>query len=988
MKLRYLLILVFFTLALGPVTLLLLWPQSHIFESELDEVQERHLLIAQNLSSALSRYHRDLTSTFGLFVADADHWRHMKGTAEIMSNLSFRHVCLAENDTGIVTSSLVLGDSFCPEVVPEDRLRALSALAKPGITAFSEVMTSADGTNVIFLVQRSGDLIALGAIDTTYFQELGSAISFGVKGHAAIVDHMGHALSHPLESWIAERKDMSELSAVQRMMNGETGVEQFYSPALKSDMIAGFTSVEPVGWGVMIPQPIAELQSKAASASRSIMFVLLFGVAAASILAICSSILLARPLEWMNTQTQRIADGDLTLQPRSKHARFWPIEFQSVYRNVREMVTRLQQFNANACRLNLAAQAANLGIYERESDNNFVQFDEGMSKIMGVAHSDGKAAPGYLLNMVLPDDQVVLKAAMELVWKGQSPSTPTLLRIVRPDGELRHIQAHWAPEPRDGSPVKRVIGIYEDVTHSLNMQQEKTKAEDQLNTVIKNLPGAVLSGEMPPNGQPQIKFISRNCVDIWGYSSEELMANPKLIVEQHDPDAAAAIRASFRSTTDSSQPINRRYGITSRTGDHKWIDLHASATRLENGTVQVEGIFLDVSAEVSAQKQLELQTQVAHQAQKKESIGHLTGGIAHDFNNLLAVIMGNLELLRDELTDPDQLSQIDAGIAATLRGADLTQSMLAFASKARLAPSAVDLNQLVRNTKNWTGRTLPSRIKVETSLPADLWPILADPSSTESALLNLILNARDAMETGGILTIETSNVLVGQDYLETHQLELKPGRYVTLAVSDTGHGVPPELVSEIFQPFFSTKGPTKGSGLGLSMIQGFMHQSGGAVQVNSEQDVGTTFKLYFSAVEDGSKQTESNLQSSSKASCSGRILVAEDQDDVLQVIVTSLEKVGYEVTPATSGDQALDLFESNPHYDLLLTDIMMPGTLLGTALAQRLRDVDPTLPVIFMSGYASELTAHENGSHVEDVSLMKPVQRRELLAAIAKMLEK
>ncbi|CAN0586740.1 unnamed protein product, partial [Ectocarpus sp. 12 AP-2014] len=203
--------------------------------------------------------------------------------------------------------------------------------------------------------------------------------------------------------------------------------------------------------------------------------------------------------------------------------------------------------------------------------------------------------------------------------------------------------------------------------------------------------------------------------------------------------------------------------------------------------------------------------------------------IAHDFNNLLAVILGNLELLRDETEKPGQIDLIDAGIEAVRRGADLTRNMLAFARKSPLKLEVLDLNSLAGKTKNWIGRTLPANILVETSLLAGLWKIEADASATQSAILNLVLNARDAMPNGGKMTIETSNVRIDEEYIENRFEDMEPGRYVMLAVSDNGHGIPKDIVDDIFEPFFTTKPPGSGSGLGLSMILGFMKQSGGSV---------------------------------------------------------------------------------------------------------------------------------------------------------------
>ncbi|MEP1614150.1 MAG: EAL domain-containing protein [Roseobacter sp.] len=322
-----------------------------IFNTEIDEVYDRHLLIAQNLAAALTRYHRDLVTTFELFANDPDHWQMMEGTSDILANLSFQNICVADLSTGAITSSLVLHENACASAISEEQLNFFNTLARPDVTTFSEVMNNKNGINVIHLVLKSSSEIVIGTIDTKYFQDLGAAISFGVKGHAAIVDHNGNALSHPLPEWVAERKDLSEISAVKRMMNAETGVEQFYSPALKGDMIAGFASVEPVGWGVMIPQPVAELQTKAENAMKSVIVVLLFGIVIALGLAVWISILVARPLEWVNNQTQRVTDGDLSLQPEMDSRYFLPVEFQSVQRNVREMIARLYESAGKVNRL-------------------------------------------------------------------------------------------------------------------------------------------------------------------------------------------------------------------------------------------------------------------------------------------------------------------------------------------------------------------------------------------------------------------------------------------------------------------------------------------------------------------------------------------------------------------------------------------------------------------------------------------------------------
>lgn len=372
-------------------------------------------------------------------------------------------------------------------------------------------------------------------------------------------------------------------------------------------------------------------------------------------------------------------------------------------------------------------------------------------------------------------------------------------------------------------------------------------------------------------------------------------------------------------------------------------------------------------------------------AQRMEAIGNLTGGVAHDFNNLLAVVLGNLELMKDEDKDAARERMIDAAIDATIRGADLTRNMLAFARRARLDPKVLNLNDVVRSTENWAGRTLPATVEVETSPLAGLWQVEADESSTESALLNLILNARDAMPDGGKLTIETANVRIDDEYVAARHEEMEAGRYVMLAVSDTGTGISPAVQKQIFDPFFTTKTPGAGSGLGLSMIEGFTRQSGGAVRVYSEPRVGTTFKLFFKARTDGIEApAPDQAQVGQIDSGAASIFVVEDEPAVLKILVATLQKAGYRVRSVKSGDEAFEQFKADPAVDFLVTDIVMPGKLQGAMLAKDLRKLRPSLPVVFKSGYANEATMHGNGLRPEDIRLMKPVRSVDLLKALEK----
>lgn len=469
------------------------------------------------------------------------------------------------------------------------------------------------------------------------------------------------------------------------------------------------------------------------------------------------------------------------------------------------------------------------------------------------------------------------------------------------------------------------------------------------------------------------------------------------------PDDLGPTQDAFAQALKNAEAFDAEYRVVHPNGQHKTIKGHAILLRDASGKVlRVVGTNLDLTDIRATEEQLQMAQSVMVQAQKFESIGQLTGGVAHDFNNLLAVIMGNLELIRDEIgADKIDVSEINvllhASLDATRRGADLTQNMLAYARRARLTPVQVDLNDVVRETEQWMRRTIPSRIEIETNLQAGLWPTIVDQSSVQSALVNLLVNARDAFEGSGRVMIETGNLRIEEDHIVDRQEDITPGRYVMLAVTDNGSGIDPEVLNQIFDPFFTTKKVGEGSGLGLSMVQGFVKQSGGAIRVYSEHGEGTSFKMYFPAPEIVQSATDafgnfdegpaiSNQCDIRSNQGDKRILLVEDRKEVLVVFKKTLEMAGYQVVTATTGDQGYRLFVENEDFDLIVTDIVMPGDLQGPTMAKKIREIDPCAKFVFLSGYASEATVHGNGVRPEDIRLMKPVSRSMLLASVEKCL--
>jgi predicted signal transduction protein with EAL and GGDEF domain len=342
MRLRYALISLFVILTAVPLTVFWAWPHSQVLQNEFDDVRDRHLLLARNLGAALERYHEDVLTAFNLIANNRIKGVEIEQPQDLLLNLNFRHICIAEEATGKVVAEVSPVALPCPTVVPDKRMYLFARLAREDQATFSEVLKGPGGVPVMYVIRRVGPLIAIGALNTDYFVSVGKAISFGVRGHAAIVDHKGNVLAHPLDDWIAARRNIAKVSAVARMLNGETGIETFYSPALKGDMIAGFTVVPEVGWGVMIPQPVVELQERARQAETSAITVFLIGIAIACIGAWIVSILFARPLELISRAADTVVQGDEPVEIAELTSNLVPVEFHQVQSSFNAMIRRLR----------------------------------------------------------------------------------------------------------------------------------------------------------------------------------------------------------------------------------------------------------------------------------------------------------------------------------------------------------------------------------------------------------------------------------------------------------------------------------------------------------------------------------------------------------------------------------------------------------------------------------------------------------------------
>jgi len=397
--------------------------------------------------------------------------------------------------------------------------------------------------------------------------------------------------------------------------------------------------------------------------------------------------------------------------------------------------------------------------------------------------------------------------------------------------------------------------------------------------------------------------------------------------------------------------------VLERTGD-----LHRST----------EALTAQIAERERAEKRL-------RQSQKMEEIGNLTGGMAHDFNNVLGVIIGNLDLLLERNTDEETKRLVNAAINAATRGADLTRSLLAFARRQPLKPQTTEVKQLIGNTAKLLERTLGEHITVTLDVAPDTWPVVVDPAQLESSLVNLATNARDAMPNGGQLRITTANHYLDADYTAQHS-EVVEGEYAMIEVSDSGTGIPQDMLGHIFEPFFTTKAEGKGTGLGLSMVFGFMKQSGGHINVYSEEGVGTTFRLYLPRASVESARDEAKTGETATRGKGEVILVVEDNADLRRLAARQLVELGYRVLDVADAASALEVLDREK-VDLLLTDLILSGGRSGSDLARSALARWPALKVIMMSGFTGAML-RGGMSDLPHPLLSKPYRKIELARTV------
>jgi PAS domain S-box-containing protein len=578
-------------------------------------------------------------------------------------------------------------------------------------------------------------------------------------------------------------------------------------------------------------------------------------------------------------------------------------------------------------------------------------------------------AIGNSIDLIVPADlRSEARAALDKIRGGEKIDYRETVGVGK-DGRRIDVSLGVSPIRSQSGAIIGFVKVARDITARKKAQEALLESEQMARDVIAHAFEAFIQTDeagriLEWNPQAEV---------IFGWTRQEVLGRHPTSLLLSD-----SLLPHFETMTqrlvknEENEVAGQRFETDARRKDGHSIKVEVSLKALRRRTGYVFNAFVrDMTQKIAAEEQL-------RQAQKMEAVGQLTGGIAHDFNNLLTVITGTIEILAEGVSDKPQLASIIRLInEAADRGAELTGHLLAFARKQPLQPRETDINRLVVDSAKLMRPTLGEHIEIESMLSDSVWAALVDPGQLSSALLNLAINARDAMPGGGKLTLETMNVTLDENYSAINR-DVAPGNYVMIAVSDSGSGIPETILDRVFDPFFSTKDVGKGTGLGLSMVYGFVKQSGGHIKVYSEIGFGTTFKLYLPRADALPEQIALDSLSPGIEVGNETILVVEDDPLVRTYVNAQLKSLGYNTLSAATGAEALEIVDSGAPFDLLFTDVIMPGRLNGRQLATELKQRCPSLKVLFTSGYTENAIIHHGRLDSGVLLLAKPYRKPDL----------
>ena len=641
--------------------------------------------------------------------------------------------------------------------------------------------------------------------------------------------------------------------------------------------------------------------------------------------------------------------------------------FVAVLLDIDQRRKSLQALRASEERFRNVARATADAVWDWDLRSGTLWWSEGLKTLFGLDPADLDPGLAGWSEHIHPEDLAEVRAGLDAALQGGADRWQGEYRFRCADGRYALvIDRGFVIREADGQPL-RMVGGMTDQSAQRAAEQRLARQADLLDAARD----AIIVHDLDQH----ILYWSSGAARLFGWASDQALQQRRWPLLQMDEGLAAEAQAEAGRRGEWAGVL------PCLCQDGRKVAVDARLSVLRDAVGQPEAI-LAIMTDVTRRLALEAQL---NQSQRLEALGQLTGGVAHDFNNLLTVIQGNAELLAEQLdAQPVLRSLAQMAVTAAERGAQLTQRLLAFARKQPLQPQSVDAYQLLSGMDTLLRRTLPADIELELVRGAGLWPMLADPVQLESSVLNLVLNARDAMPEGGKITLETTNSWIDQDYAERHP-DVLPGQYVMISVSDTGTGMDAQALAHAFEPFYTTKAVGKGTGLGLSMVYGFAKQSQGHVKLYSEPGQGTTVRLYLPRADSRSETVARAPSAGTDLRGDATVLVVEDDDPVRRFATEVLRNLGYQVLSAENGAAALAILKERADIALLFTDVVMPGGMNGRQLADAALLLRPGLKVLFTSGYTENAIVH-HGRLDRGVQLLAKPYRAVDLARKLKML--
>ena len=636
-------------------------------------------------------------------------------------------------------------------------------------------------------------------------------------------------------------------------------------------------------------------------------------------------------------------------------------------------------------RFRLAMETTKEGLWDLDVETGDNYYSPGVWRMLGYTTDVQPGRFSSWFEAIHPDDRDQTMLQYQDCLKKQRESIEVECRLKTADGTWKWVLTRGRViEWNAQGQARRILGTLVDITEPKQMMEALRQSEEQFRSIFHVVNVGIVQVD-PQNGQ--ILKSNAKYREITGYTSEELL-KLKFPELTHPDDRASDWGVFQRAVRGETTAYTAEKRYIRKNGEVIWVVISASFLRDQNGTpIRSVGVCTDITAQRHAEEEREkLQAQLL-QSQKLESVGRLAGGVAHDFNNVLGVIIGNVELMQDELPASSNLSEYASEILkAAERAASLTRQLLAFARKQTVAPKVQNLNDTVGNMLKMLDRLIGEDIDLAWIPSQPLWLVKMDTTQVDQILANLCVNARDAISGNGKVTIETANVVFDEAYCQDHTGTV-PGEYVLLAVSDDGCGMDKEIQRKIFEPFFTTKAVGHGSGLGLATVFGIVKQNNGFINVYSEPGKGSTFKIYLPRHQ-GSETVESSCEQTMTPHGHGEtVLLVEDDQSLLALSTHMLESEGYTVLAASTPDDAVQLAKdfSNPIH-LLITDVIMPG-MNGRDLQRILHETRPSMRSLFMSGYTANVIAHHGVLDANVQFIQKPFGRNAILQKVRSVLD-